>query len=178
MTCDLMNYRTNYIICDSYQFYTYQSYVSSRDSFIFVRTVPCDCTGHTGVQASPLDLWKTGDTKRSLVDPCRYDPQRIGNDQWQNILQKLVRPRSGTKFFRIEITRLNRDLLRVRAPRAHTALRHACRAGWERRWWGMLSCAQQLEFSRAVICPTAVALSPEDIRHACDFEKHVVLQTG
>ena len=38
---------------------------------------------------------------------------------------------------------LIRDLLRVRAPRAPTALRHASRAGWERRWWGMLSCAQQ-----------------------------------
>ena len=36
-----------------------------------------------------------------------------------------------------------RDLLRVRAPRAPPALRHASRAGWERRWWGMLSCAQQ-----------------------------------
>eukprot|EP00434_Breviolum_minutum_P012613 symbB.v1.2.011117.t1/scaffold739.1/size166688/8 len=31
----------------------------------------------------------------------------------------------------------------VRAPRAPAALRHASRAGWERRWWGMLSCAQQ-----------------------------------
>ena len=38
---------------------------------------------------------------------------------------------------------LIRDLLRVRAPRAPAALRHASRAGWERRWWGMLSCAQQ-----------------------------------
>ena len=38
---------------------------------------------------------------------------------------------------------LIRDLLRVRAPRAPQALGHASRAGWERRWWGMLSCAQQ-----------------------------------
>ena len=38
---------------------------------------------------------------------------------------------------------LIRDLLRVRAPRTPAALRHASRAGWERRWWGMLSCAQQ-----------------------------------
>ena len=42
-----------------------------------------------------------------------------------------------------ECGELIRDLLRVRAPRAPPALRHASRAGWERRWWGMLSCAQQ-----------------------------------
>ena len=38
---------------------------------------------------------------------------------------------------------LVRDLLRVRAPRAPPALRQASRAGWERRWWALLSCAQQ-----------------------------------
>ena len=41
-----------------------------------------------------------------------------------------------------ECGELIRDLLRVWAPRAQ-ALRHASRAGWERRWWGMLNCAQQ-----------------------------------
>ena len=38
---------------------------------------------------------------------------------------------------------LVRDLLRVRAPRAPPALRQASWAGWERRWWTLLSCAQQ-----------------------------------
>ena len=42
-----------------------------------------------------------------------------------------------------EAQRFLRDLLRVRAQRAPPALRPAARAGWTRRWWGMLSVAVQ-----------------------------------
>ena len=42
-----------------------------------------------------------------------------------------------------EAQRFLRDLLRVRAQRAPPALRPAARAGWTRRWWGLLSVAVQ-----------------------------------
>lgn len=41
-----------------------------------------------------------------------------------------------------ECGELIHELLRVRAPHAPTVLRRASRAGWECRWWGLLSCAQ------------------------------------
>ena len=50
-----------------------------------------------------------------------------------------------------EAQRFLRDLLRVRAQRAPPALRPAARAGWTRRWWGMLSVAVQQAVATTVL---------------------------
>ena len=62
-----------------------------------------------------------------------------------------------------EAAELVRGLVRTRSLRAPQALRGTARAGWQRRWWGILSCALQRAvaatllggFWRAPASPTA-----------------------